>query len=108
MKTACSTHGAHFPDEYKKTLTKACNFWADRGLAALPAKYKKQVWDWMFGVNLDEIYSKGRHKLEISLIGRKVAKPKVFADIPEYAKMSEGQRRRFQRIAAQAKKMEIL
>ena len=108
MKAYCSTHGVHFPDEFNKTLPKNCAFWKDRGLNTLLVKYKKEIWDWMFSLDVDAIYSAGRHKLNISLTGEKVKKPKVFADIPEYAALTEPERRRFQRIATKAKEIGVL
>ena len=99
MKFFCTDCGVHFPKDFNKTLEPQCNFWGDRKLTNLPIKYKKMLWDWLSLMPADAIFVATKIQVNMIIKGASVESKDTFAvSVPNWEKMTEGQRQAYEKI----------
>lgn len=96
MKIFCNTCGAHFPEDFPKTVKSKCNFWELHGGATLPKEYKKKVWDWLFSFNHDQFALESGFSLSTNFQINKFM-GNDFEKIKGYTQMTEEEQRTFQK-----------
>ncbi len=95
MKASCQSCGAHFPEEFKKTLN--CLFWEQRGLQLLSEEDKKKVWDWFFGFPFDEFAERTKIALEVEIKGVPYYGNFFEKNLSFYDSLSDKERRELQK-----------
>lgn len=96
MKVICKNCGCHF--KFEETLQMPCNYWGDRGLANLPVKDKKKLWNWMFKAPFDELYIKYDLAFEMDFTANRVLDKVKFEDIVEnWNQLLEEEKQKFQK-----------
>ena len=95
MKTQCDKCGAHFPEEFEKTLN--CTFWEQRGLQTLSKEDKKLVWDWIFGFPFDSFAERTKIGIEFEFRGRPYYGNDFERSLPFYKDLPDKKRREFQK-----------
>lgn len=98
MKAFCNTCGCHFPEEFKDTLKPTCNWWGDRGASNVPEEWKKKIWEWQFGVNVDQFLVETGLSLNFSLGFTVPNKSDTFeAQVEGWSKMTDKERRNYEK-----------
>jgi len=95
MKIACSDCGAHFPEEFDKTLN--CKFWEQHGLQLLSPEDKKKIWDWIFSFSFDEFAERTKIALEFEFKGVPYCGNFFGNNLSFYKKLPDKERRNFQK-----------
>jgi hypothetical protein len=99
MKMPCGTHGAHFPNEFDKTLHWRCTFWKEKGFRYLRKDWKKNIWKWVFSLNSDDLAHNAGYILFFNFGGKRIErfKNQFEEDFPEYKTMNDKEKRVFQK-----------
>ena len=96
MKAFCNKCGCHFPEEFKETLKPTCNWWGDRGASNLPKEWKKKIWDWQFGINVDQLFGETGLSFQNSFWFELPVKGDTFQEQVEgWGKMTESERKKY-------------
>lgn len=98
MKVYCNTCILHFPHEFQKTLKPPCNYWGQSGMATLPTKLKRKVWNWLFSMPSDEIAVACGIGLWFEIGAAPIVEERKFENlIPGYTNLTEEQRQQAQK-----------
>jgi len=97
MKMTCKTCGAHFPEDFGKTMSDECEFWESRGLEALSNVDRHAVWKWLFSYDLDDLFCRTGISLAIEI--KQINGGVPWEDIyPGYKLLTEKDQRELQAI----------
>lgn len=95
MKVPCSTCELHFENEFEETLMEGCHFWQDLNLDVLDEKDKRALWEWTFGFDFDDLFTRTGIQLEAGF--KRARQGRRWEDIfPGYADLTETEQREFQ------------
>jgi len=98
MKFGCRVCGAHFKDEFEKTIVSPCMWWQDIGLSSLSKKHKKRLWKNLSDIPYDEIAGEYNIALAVTVVGHPLQKVLNFEEfVPGYNEMTEEERKEYQR-----------
>lgn len=96
LKTLCVAHGAHFKEDFHKSLR--CGYWKQLGLEKVALKYRRQIWDFMFKLPFDAVGLEHKIALVLQIYGTPIPPAIDWESVrPGYNKLTEGQRKDFQR-----------
>lgn len=96
MKVSCKTCHLHFEDDFEQTQAQDCDFWKQLDLDVLSDKDKRALWEWNFGFDFDELFTRTGIQLEAGF-RRPAEEPRRWEDIfPGYADLAEAEQREFQ------------
>lgn len=98
MKVICSQCGCHFKNNFDDTLKMPCNYWGDKGLANLPIKDRKRLWNWIFSAGFDELMIKYNLGIEFNFKAFQILDKVKFESIVEnWNELTEEGRQKFQK-----------
>lgn len=96
MKVPCPFCGAHFGDEYYKSLR--CGFWKFGPYKEVPTAFRKKVWDYLMHPLADEMYEATGVAMTIGFLFHNVGKKQALKNTVEgYEEMPDKERRALQR-----------